>query len=225
MLGCLALTLRNYLTVEVLVEHEIQLRAAIERHPVAAWLIGLAVYFFVSLIPGTSGKSIICGWFFGFWQAVLMVDVALTAAALSMFWFSRYLIHDAIESRFGLYLQGLNRHLKRDGPFYLLFLRMAHVPFTFVNYSSGALAIRTSTFAWTTSVGLLPGTIVFVFVGTQLPTLAELIGEGVGRLLDPWLLAALVLTGIFPLGIRWIATYFRRSAVAHGGGELTSSNL
>lgn len=204
LLAVVALFFREHASLDALVLHELRMRDSIAANPVQAWLTGLGVYFLASLIPGTGGKSMVFGWLFGLWPAVLMIDVALTLAALVTFLVSRHLIRDAVEARFALHVDRLNRRLQNDGPFYLLILRMAHAPFTFINYVSGALRVRTRTFWWTTQVGLLPGTIVFVFAGTRLPTLRKLADQGVIGLLDPWLLTALACTGAFPVVVRWL---------------------
>ncbi|MBI1310033.1 TVP38/TMEM64 family protein [bacterium] len=206
-----AALLREYSSLEVLVQRETQLREAIATHPVESWLIGFAVYYLAALVPLTGGKSMVFGWLFGLIPAVLMIDGALTLAALTTFLISRYLIREAVESRFAIHVQRLNGHVDKDGSFYLLFLRMAHAPYTFINYVSGALRIPTRTFWWTTQLGLLPGTIVFVFAGTRLPTLREIAEQGAMRLLDPGLIAALVLTGLLPVLIRGLQRWFKAS--------------
>ncbi len=208
-LAIVAVVLRDHTSLEVLVARETQLRETIAANPIQSWLIGFAVYFLASLVPLTGGKSVIFGWLFGLIPAVLMIDGALTAAAIVTFLISRYLIRDAVEARFAIHVERLNRHLERDGPFYLLFLRMAHAPYTFINYVSGALRIPTRTFWWTTHLGLLPGTAVFVFAGTRLPTLRELSDQGPAELLDIWLIVALVLTGVLPVVIRWLVRQFK----------------
>lgn len=210
-LGTLAAALHEHASLNVLVRHETMLRANIQAKPIQSWLIGFGIYFVASLIPGTGGKSMIFGWLFGMWSAVLMVDAALTLAALVTFLISRYLIRDLVESRFGSHVHRLNKHLERDGPFYLLQLRMAHTPFSFINYVSGALRIPTRTFIWTTQLGILPGTAVFVFAGTRLPTLRELSERGPIELLDPWLIIGLFLTAVLPVLIRNFARMFRRA--------------
>lgn len=208
-LALLAVFLREHTSLEVLIRHETTLRTSIQQNPIQSWLIGFGVYFTTSLIPGTGGKSMIFGWLFGLWSAVLMVDAALTLAALATFLISRFLIRDAIESRFAGHVERLNRHLESDGPFYLLQLRMAHAPFTFINYVSGALRIPTGTFWWTTQLGILPGTTVFVFAGSQLPTLRELSEQGPIQLLDPWLIGGLLLTAVLPMLIRKLTRVFQ----------------
>jgi len=51
----------------------------------------------------------------------------------------------------------------------LLMLRLTPViAFTVVNWASGLLQVRRSTFAWTTAVGILPGTIAFTASGSAI---------------------------------------------------------
>jgi len=211
----LATVVRQHVSMASLVGNEVWLRDLIQSHGVSAWFVGFGIYFLVSLVPGTSGKSIICGWLYGFWQAVLMVDIALTGAGLIMFFVGRYALRNAIQARFLIQVEWLKGHLRGNVSFCLLMLRMAHAPFTIVNYVSGALPIPTRSFWWTTHVGLLPGTIVFVFAGSQLPTLRELQEQGTMRLLDPWLIGALIATALFPIVARRVFNRWHPATAVH----------
>lgn len=207
--AALAVILPRYVSLDVLVENETRLRSAIARHPLQAFLAGFGLYFLTSLIPGTSGKSVICGWVFGFWQALIIVDLALSAAAMVMFFVGHYALSGLVRYRFARFVEQMHWHLERDGAFYLLMARFAHVPFTLVNYSCGALKVQPRTFAWTTVCGLLPGSAIFVFAGTQLPTLREMQERGLWGLVDPGLWAALALTAVLPVAIRFAVTRWR----------------
>ncbi len=171
--------------------------------PSCAFWIGLAIYVVLSQVPGTTGKSIVYGWLFGFWRAMIQVNVALTAAALISFFISRYLFRDAIQSRFGYYLTRFDREVERNGGAYVATLRIMHFPYTFVNYAMGASSIRWTTFWWATQLGLLPGNVVFVLAGSRLPTLAAMSQQGGQAVLTPQLLAALALMSCFPFAVRW----------------------
>jgi uncharacterized membrane protein YdjX (TVP38/TMEM64 family) len=194
---------RNHVSLEELVVQEQRVREAIEEGPWRSFAIGLAIYAVVSLVPGTSGKSVVFGWLFGFVQGVLIILLGLTAAAMVMFTLSRYVFRDVIERRYGRFLGALNRHLQKEGAFYLLVLRMAHFPYSVINFVSGASRVGARTFCWTTTVGLLPGTMVFAYVGARLPSLDKLAAQGVGSLIDAPLIGALALSAIFPFVVRW----------------------
>lgn len=207
-LAALAWWMKNHVSLEELVAHESRLRERITLQPWWSFVVGLGIYAVVSLIPGTSGKSVIFGWLFGFWQGVVLVLLGLTAAAMSSFSLSRYVFRDHIERRYGSFLALLNKHLDKEGAFYLLTLRMAHAPYSIINLGSGASRVGSWTFCWTTMLGLLPGTAVFVYAGINLPSLRELSSQGAGSLVDPRLIGALALSATLPFLFRWCVSHF-----------------
>jgi len=196
---------RRYGLFDNLIRHEVQIRTFLAENPLRGFTIGLISYFLLSLIPGTGGKSVVYGWLFGFWQAVVIADVALTGAAVVTFLVSRWLMRDALRSRFAIVMQKLDEHLEKDGAFYLLSLRLMHSPYTATNYACGATSLSTFSFWWPTQLGLIPSTMVFVFAGTQIPTLREVIQQGATAVLSPNMMLALLLMGIFPLVVRWLS--------------------
>ncbi len=211
-LGCVVWWLgKEYLSVDVLAQREAALRELLERQPVHTWLIGFLIYIVVSLFPGTSGKSVLCGWLFGFWQSLLMVTFALTVAAVVGFSISRFLLRDAVRRWLGTRIEALNQKVDSEGAFYMLTVRMMHIPFTAVNYAAGASSLPTRTFAWTTLVGLIPSTAVFVGLGSTLPTIAQLKEKGAHGLISWPLAMALVLMGAIPWLLRAMVRKFRPS--------------
>jgi len=204
----LGLIAQRYSSMEFLLRYESKIKEFVRINPVQSWLIGFLLYSSLSLIPGTVGKSFVCGWILGFWQATILVDGALTLAALVTFFASRFLFRDAIASRFGVYVEMFRRNSESNIGFYLLMLRLLHTPFSFVNYVAGATnVVPAMTFWWTTQFGLLPATMIFVYAGTQIPSLATIGDRGVLALLDAKLIIALIapaiLTAVFRRMIRF----------------------
>lgn len=196
---------------EWLIVHDQEIRTAIAERPLTSLAIGFVIYLSLSAIPGTTGKSVIFGWLFGLLYGVLIVNAAMVAVALGSFVIGRKFLSEPVRSRLGIHLQTLNDRLKHDGPTYLLTLRLAHAPFTLMNYTVGACTdISIQTFWWTTQIGLIPGNVVFVFAGTRLPSLEELFRKGALELIDGPMLIALVTTVFIP----WLARklLFRRWA-------------
>jgi uncharacterized membrane protein YdjX (TVP38/TMEM64 family) len=197
-------------TWQWLVAHEQWLRwLLVSRHPYWGFLGGFVGFTLLSLVPGFAGKSLVMGWLFGFWRSLAIVNIGLTLAAVAELLFSRYFIRDAIESRFGYYLQKANQALERDGPWYVLAMRLAHTPYTLTNLLIGATSMSTGGFWWATQLGMLPGNIVFCYAGAQLPTLEDIARGGAHRAFSPSLLLAFVLLGIFPLLARWLVRKLR----------------
>jgi uncharacterized membrane protein YdjX (TVP38/TMEM64 family) len=208
LLAALAWYVKNYVSIEELADQESRLRAYISHHPWYSFAVGFAIYLALALVPGTGGKAIVYGWLFGFWQAVTIVSVGLTLAAMAIFSLSRYLFRESIESRYTIFLSLMNKHLEKEGAFYLLTLRMVHAPFSIVNPVSGASRVRAWTFFWTTAVGLMPANAIWVYVGIRLPSLRELAENGPGSFINLPLLVALVACAILPLLIRWLISHF-----------------
>lgn len=207
-LTTLAWYLNNYFSLEELANQESRLREAIAIHPWRSFAIGFCIYTVIALVPGTGGKAIVCGWIFGFWQAVAIVTVGLAIAAMAIFLLSRYLVRESIERRFPHFLAFINRHLEKDVAFYLVTLRLLHAPYSIVNPAVGASRVRTWTFLWTTVVGLLPANALWVYVGIGLPSLRELADHGPEAFINLPLIGALFLCATLPFLIRWLVSLY-----------------
>lgn len=221
-----SLTLAGFLTLVVVVvvwalpelspraiaRHERAIRSAIAAHPWEAMGLATLLYTLVALVPGTSGKSIITGWLFGFSEGLVIVMIGLAIAAHAMFLLSRYALRDAIRARLSARLIRWDRRLAGDGSWFLLAARWAHSPYTLVNVVCGVSSVPLRVFTWTTILGVLPGSIIFVWMGSRLPTLERLIAGGPKAFVDPWLWTALALTALLPAAVRWWIVRRRRRA-------------
>ena len=194
-----------------IVDRENSLRSQIANAPMLSWLVGLFIYLGVSLIPGTAGKSIVFGWLFGFVAAVILVEIGLTAAAVLSFLLGRFVVKQLIHSRWQMRLRVISQRFSQDGAFFLLWLRLAHTPFTLVNYGAGATNIPLVTFWWTTHLGILPATVVFTFLGSRIPSMHDVVEQGAWAIVDPPLLIVLAVTALLPLLLSpWIRRIGRR---------------
>jgi uncharacterized membrane protein YdjX (TVP38/TMEM64 family) len=202
--GLLVWLFERWLSLDQLIAHESWLRQQVQEHPLRSCLLGFVIYVAASLIPGTGGKSIVYGWIFGLATGLVIVTLALTIAATISFCFSRYVLHGAIHRRLGHYVAHIDRALERDGAYYLFAMRLVHVPYTLTNYAMGATAIRARSFVWATLFGLLPGTCVFVYTGSHLPTLEKLAERGVLGVISPQLMLAGTLVALSPIVVRFL---------------------
>lgn len=208
LLAALIWTVKSNVSLEELVTQESRIRAYIALNPWFSFLAGFGIYTGLALVPGTGGKAIVYGWLFGFWQAVTIVTIGLTIGAMAIFSLSRYLFQESIERRYTNFLSLMNRHLEKEGAFYLLTLRMAHAPYSIVNPVSGASRVRTWTFFWTTAVGLMPANAIWVYVGMRLPSLQELAERGPSSFIDLPLIIGLLTCAVLPLLIRALVSRF-----------------
>ncbi len=205
------------LSLNHLASKEGSLREFKAHNPVTVVALALAIYVLATglSLPGAAVLTLVFGWFFGFGQGLLLVSFASTAGATLAFLFSRFLLRDSIESKFGDKLKGFNAALAREGAFYLFTLRLIPVvPFFVINLVMGLTPVRTSTFWWVSQLGMLPGTAVFVYAGAQFPSLTTLAREGAAGILTPRLIVAFVLLGVFPIAVKRIMAKFRKPTAA-----------
>jgi len=198
----------NYLSLEKLLYLENRIHSLIALDPLRSFLVGFGIYTGLSLVPGTGGKAIVYGWLFGFWQAMTIVTAGLALTGMVIFSLSRYLFQASIERRYTNFVSLMNKHIEKEGAFYLLTLRMLHAPFSIVNPVCGASRVSPWTFFWTTVVGLLPANAIWVYVGIRLPSLHDLANSGPVAFIDPPLIGALVVCALLPLLIRWLVSHF-----------------
>lgn len=204
----------DLITIEQLSLRESEFREYQKEQPFLVYGVAFLVYVSVTglSLPGAAVLTLTCGWLFGLWGAVVLVSFASTAGATIAFLVSRYLLHDLIQDRFGERLATFNRSLEREGAFYLFLLRLIPaVPFFVVNVVMGLTPLKTRTFWWVSQLGMIPGTIVYVYAGASVPSLSKLAEEGARGILTPQLLFAFCLLGVIPLVIKKIVYRIRPS--------------
>lgn len=132
---------------------------------------------------------------FGFWWSLVLVSFASTIGATLAFLFSRFILRDWVQTKFGSRLSAINDGVKKQGSFYLLSLRLIPVfPFFLINLLMGLTPIRAKQFFFVSQLGMLPGTAVYVNAGTQLGEINTLSG-----IISLPVLISLALLGLFPL--------------------------
>lgn len=200
---------RDALSLDSLISRQDMLQQALIDRPLLVLGIAFVLYVIVTglSLPGAALMTLVYGWLFGFWRAVLMVSFASTAGATIAFLLSRFLLRDVVLSRFGERLATVNQSLAREGAFYLFTLRLIpQVPFFLVNLLMGLTPIKASTFWWVSQLGMLPGTCVYTYAGASVGRLEDLREKGLAGILTWQLALALTLLGVFPLIVKVLMT-------------------
>jgi uncharacterized membrane protein YdjX (TVP38/TMEM64 family) len=186
----------SYLTFEQFSNYRELLMRSVESNYIISVLIYIGLYIVVAAlsIPGAAVLTLSGGFLFGL-ISVAYVNLGATAGAIFAFIAARYLLGNWIQNRYGDRLAAFNREIDENGYYYLLTLRFIPVfPFFLINIFAGLTRVPLSIFIWTTSLGIIPGSFVYVFAGTQLGSITSL-SDAVS-----WkILLAFALLGIFAL--------------------------
>jgi len=144
----------------------------------------------VGFIPG-SILTLSAGAIFGVVKGTVLVSVASTLAAAISFLLGRFALRGWIEKKLSHKpaFKAIDEAVGREGWKIVFLLRLSPVfPFTLLNYGLGLTQIRFWPAIFASWVGMLPGTILYVYIGslaqvtTQETTTAQTVLYGVGLL-------------------------------------------
>ena len=208
-----AFDLGQYLTLDYIKSQQHALEEFYRDNPLLTLAGFFAVYVLMAgaSLPGAAVMTLLAGALFGLLTGLILVSFASTIGATLAFLVSRFLLRDAIQSRFSANLKTINEGIERDGAFYLFALRLVPAfPFFVINLVMGLTGLKTWTFYWVSQVGMLAGTVVYVNAGTQLAQLDSLSG-----ILSPSLILSFVLLALLPfIGRKVVDGINRRKALA-----------
>ena len=200
-LACLWHTgLHQYLTLAELKDAQAAFALRHAAQPVQTTLLYFAGFTMLTAccLPGASVLMLIAGASFGIvWGSAVAVTASAAGATITML-ASRYLLRSHVETRYGNTLGEVNRGLADGGALYLLSLRLLPVvPFVPLNLLCGLTRMPLAIFFFTSLVGMLPATALYVNAGVQLGAVDSIAG-----VLSPSLFGGLVLLGLLPLATK-----------------------
>lgn len=182
-------------------------RVWLERVGPLAWvlmILGLAAAL-VTPAP-RSALSIAVAVVAGFWAGLIVVVLAAVLGGLAGYVLSSWLGRAAVVRLAGDRLSALERRLDRQGFLAVVIARISPLPFMVVSYAAGLSGVRLAPYMAATTAGVLPGSVLYVSIGSSLWLFAE------WRAYWPMLLGlvALVVLAIFGL-----ASWRRRRRPPH----------
>ena len=181
-----------------------------ERH------LGLAVAAFAGAyiaavafsVPGAVWLTLVGGFLFGVAGGAALVIVSATIGATLLFLAARTVLAAPLREVAGGWIDRLERGFRRGEVSFLLVMRLVPaIPFFVANLAPAFLGARTWTFIWTTFVGIIPGTLVYISIGAGLGAQLER-GErpDLGVIFQPHVLGPLLglaALAALPLVLRW----------------------
>jgi uncharacterized membrane protein YdjX (TVP38/TMEM64 family) len=131
----------------------------------------------VALVPG-SILTLAAGALFGLWKGVLLAFIAATLGAAAAFLVARHLARDFVHRRLGgdQRVAAIDRAIGDHGRKIVFLLRLSPAfPFNLLNYLLGLTTVRFTDYL-IASLGMLPGTFLYVYYGKVVGDVARLAG-------------------------------------------------
>ncbi len=156
----------------------------------------------VLMVPGTI-LTLGAGFTFGLAWGLLSVMVGSVMGALSAFLVGRTMARGFVEQqvRANPKFAAVDAAVRAHGFKIVLLTRLSPIfPFNLLNYLFSVTNVRTWDYFWASWIGMFPGTVMYVYLGTAARNLADLVSGdvegGVGQqiLLSIGLLAAIIVT-------------------------------
>jgi uncharacterized membrane protein YdjX (TVP38/TMEM64 family) len=202
--------LGQYLTLEYIKASQEKFQALYlsHRYSVIAAYMGIYIAVAALSLPGAVVLTLAGGGLFGLAVGTVAVSFASTIGATLACLFSRFLLREWVQNKFGDKLVTINDGIEKEGSFYLFSLRLVPIfPFFVINLLMGLTRMRLFTFFWVSQIGMFAGTLVFVNAGKELAKIDSLSG-----ILSPGVLISFAVLGLFPITVtKLLALYKRKS--------------
>lgn len=151
--------------------------------------------------------TLLGGLLFGLLLGSFVVVVAATVWASVVFFAVKTALGDSLKTKAKGGIEKMRRGFERDVFNYLLLLRLIPIfPFFIINIAAGMFGVKFRDFFWATLLGIIPGSVVYVWVGTSF---AYAIQQGdeinLGIILEPQFIVpivALAILSVVPVFIK-----------------------
>lgn len=196
LLGILALVflspIRDLLNIDQLSEWLF----SIKEQPFSGVIYGLIYVAGVILVVPGLALTALAGVLFGFVKGSLIVVIASNIGCHITFLLARYLGGEFIQKRIkeDSFVDKMSGKMKDHGFMVMLYMRLLPIfPFNVINYASGLTPIKYRDYALATLIGMLPGTLVYVYLAASATNIKD---NPIGLVIS---IAVLIL---FTIGVR-----------------------
>jgi len=176
-------------------------------NPTLVTLIYFGVFVLITALclPGAGVLMLVGGGCMGFGLCMVVSTAASALGALLTMLFARHFFRSSVESRFANKLNDINKGIEKNEVAYLLSLRLAPIiPFVVFNLLAGLTRVKPWTFLWTSFLGMLPGTMLYVNAGNELSKVNRL-----EELISLEVVISLAALALVPFLIQWGTRQFQ----------------
>ena len=167
-------TLRDYLSFQALAENRESLLAWRDGNYLFAVGAFMAIYIVIVAfsLPGAAIASLTGGFLFAVFPGTLINVASATIGAILIFLAARYglgeFLAKKLDSASGV-VGKINKGLDENEVSFLLLMRLVPAfPFFVANLVPALVGTKLRRFAWTTFIGIIPGALVYTWVGAGL---------------------------------------------------------
>jgi uncharacterized membrane protein YdjX (TVP38/TMEM64 family) len=192
-------------------------------HGLGAWgLVALALFWIpaaVLLVPGTV-ITLAGGALFGLVEATVAISLGSTAGACAAFLVGRGVARPWVERQIAgnVRFQAIDRAIAAQGFKIVLLLRLSPVfPYNLLNYVLALTRVSFRDYALASWIGMIPGTVMYVYIGSTIGELAALFTRERTTLELGFFLAGLVVTVIVTVYVTRLARRALDRAIAEAG--------
>jgi uncharacterized membrane protein YdjX (TVP38/TMEM64 family) len=176
---------------------------------------GLYVFATVFMIPGAL-LTLGAGALFGVVKGSVLVSVSSTVGAAAAFLVGRYLARDMVSRRFAgnAVFQAVDKAVGREGWKIVGLTRLSPIfPFILLNYAFGLTRISLRDYVLASWVGMIPATVMYVYLGSLAGGLADLGAKEGERIRSPAEWVFYVIGLLATVGITLLITGIARRAL------------
>ncbi|MCG8481556.1 MAG: TVP38/TMEM64 family protein [Spirochaetales bacterium] len=195
------------------------LLAWVESQGFTGVLVFIAVYIFATVffIPG-SILTLGAGAVFGVGAGTVWVSAASTLGAFAAFLTGRYIARGWVAAKIddNPRFAAIDKAVGREGWKIVLLTRLSPIfPFNLLNYAYGLTAVSAPSYFFSSWIGMLPGTVMYVYIGSLAANLATLGSASGERDTVQWILygVGLVATIAVTLFVTRIARRALKTAI------------
>ncbi|MGM0578491.1 MAG: TVP38/TMEM64 family protein [Myxococcota bacterium] len=174
----------------------------------------------VAMIPG-SILTLFAGMVYGLGWGVALVVPASVLGATAAAWLGRTLLRSQVEkmTRGHPGWAAIDEAVSREGLKIVVLTRLSPIfPFNFLNYAFGVSGVPMGRYVLGSAVGMFPGTLAYVYLGTLIPSVARLVDEGAPES-GSWVSTALYIAGgVATLVLAVVAARLARRALRGAAG-------
>jgi uncharacterized membrane protein YdjX (TVP38/TMEM64 family) len=168
------------------------------------------ILFVAASLPNAVLLTLLSGVLFGPVLGVVYVVISGGIGACILFLAAKTALHHFLYKKSSHWVNKFKKGFQKNQVSYLLCLRLIPIfPFWLINIIPAFFNVPFSTFTWTTFVGIIPGTAVYVFLGSSLNVILDKSDHlNLNIIFHPLILLALIGLGVLSLAPIFYKKFF-----------------